>query len=182
LIKQIRRHWPKTEILLRADSHYCTPQVLELCDRLGLRYVFGLSRNSRLAENISPLEASTAERYARNPGQKQRRFKTFSYAARSWSKPRRVIARVEVRGLDDGRIASEREISLGGSRVAAGIRPPSLGKPIVEAWLEWPDDRLLRGHGVGRHDSAGHLACLKWAAGLGESPMVQAERGQDTVG
>ena len=96
LIRQIRRHWPRTEILLRADSHYCTPQVLDLCDRLGLRYVFGLFRNSRLAENILPLEASTAERYARHPGQKLRRFKTFSYAARSWSKPRRVIARVEV--------------------------------------------------------------------------------------
>jgi len=100
-IRQIRRHWPKTEILLRADSHYCTPQVLDLCDRLGLRYVFGLSKNRRLAENILPLEASTAARYTRNPGQKLRRFKTFSYAARScaarsWSKPRRVIARVEV--------------------------------------------------------------------------------------
>jgi hypothetical protein len=96
LIRQIRRHWPKTAILLRADSHYCTPQVLDLCDRLGLRYVFGLSKNPRLAENILPLEASTAARYSRNPGQKMRRFKTFSYAARSWSKPRRVIARVEV--------------------------------------------------------------------------------------
>ena len=96
LIRQIRRHWPKTEILLRADSHYCTPQVLDLCDRLGLRYVFGLSKNPRLAENILPLEASTAARYSRTPGQKMRRFKTFSYAARSWSKPRRVIARVEV--------------------------------------------------------------------------------------
>src|SRR6056297_876450 len=49
-----------------------------------------------LAQNISALEASTAARYARTPGQKLRRFKTFSYAARSWSKPRRVIARVEV--------------------------------------------------------------------------------------
>lgn len=39
------------------------------------------------------METSTAARYARTPGQKLRRFKTFSYAARSWSKPRRVIAR-----------------------------------------------------------------------------------------
>jgi hypothetical protein len=96
LIRQIAKHWPKTEILLRADSHYCTPEVLDLCDRLGLRYIFGLSKNGRLAQNISALEASTAARYARTPGQKLRRFKTFSYAARSWSKPRRVIARVEV--------------------------------------------------------------------------------------
>jgi hypothetical protein len=96
LIRQIRSYWPNTEILLRADSHYCTPEVLDLCDRLGLRYVLGLSKNGRLTENISALEAVTAVRYARTPGQKLRRFKTFSYAARSWSKPRRVIARVEV--------------------------------------------------------------------------------------
>jgi len=31
LIREIRKYWPKTEILLRADSHYCTPQVLDLC-------------------------------------------------------------------------------------------------------------------------------------------------------
>jgi hypothetical protein len=96
LIRQIRTHWPTTRILLRADGHYATPQVLDLCDTLGLRYVFGLPKNSRLAEHILPLEASTATRYARKPGQKLRRFKTFSYAARSWSKPHRVIARVEV--------------------------------------------------------------------------------------
>lgn len=80
---------------------FCTPEVLDLCDRLGLRYVLGLSKNARLQERVQTLEASTAERYARK-GQKQRRFKSFSYAAGSWSKARRVIARVEVssRGRD----------------------------------------------------------------------------------
>ncbi len=102
LIREIRRHWPKTEILLRADSHYCGPEVLDLCDKLGLRYVFGLSRNSRLQEQVQALEASTAVRYTRNGGHKVRRFKTFAYAAGSWSKARRVVARVEVssRGRD----------------------------------------------------------------------------------
>ena len=95
LIRQIRRHWPTTEILLRADSHYGTPEVLDLCDALGLRYVFGLSKNARLREHVQALEASTADRYARK-GSSLRRFKSFSYAARSWSTERRVIARVEV--------------------------------------------------------------------------------------
>ncbi|MGX0877783.1 hypothetical protein ACSSV4_002476 [Roseovarius sp. MBR-154] len=94
LIRQIRRHWPTTDILLRADSHYGTPEVLDLCDSFGLRYVFGLSKNARLREPVQTLEASTADRYARK-GQKLRRFKSFSYAARSWSKERRVIARIE---------------------------------------------------------------------------------------
>lgn len=96
LIRQIHRHWPSTDILLRADSHYGTPEVLDLCDRLGLRYVFGLSKNARLREQVQALETSTAARHARKPGQKLRRFKSFCYAARSWSKERRVIARVEV--------------------------------------------------------------------------------------
>jgi hypothetical protein len=96
LIREIRKHLPKTEILLRADSHYCTPEVLDLCDALGLSYIFGLSRNARLHKEVQALEASTAARYACNGGQKLRRFKTFSYAAGSWSKARRVVARVEV--------------------------------------------------------------------------------------
>ena len=46
---------------------------------------------------LSPtcLHVRQGRRYARK-GQKLRRFKSFSYAARSWSKERRVIARVEV--------------------------------------------------------------------------------------
>lgn len=63
LIRGIRALWPKTEILLRADSHYCTPEVLDLCDQLGLRYVFGLARNARLQEQIQTLETSTVARY-----------------------------------------------------------------------------------------------------------------------
>ncbi len=95
LIRQIRKHLPDTEILLRADSHYGVAEVLELSEALGIGYVFGLAKNSRLAEEVRSLEASTTDRYRHNPDRKLRRFKSFSYAARSWSRQRRVIARVE---------------------------------------------------------------------------------------
>ena len=91
------------DILLRADSHYGTPEVLDLCDSLGLRYVFGLSKNPRLREHVQTLEASTADRYARK-GQKLRRFKSFSYAARSWSMERvAVVARTNGASNNDHR-------------------------------------------------------------------------------
>jgi hypothetical protein len=83
LIRLIRRHQPRTEILLRADSLYCAPQFLALCDRLGLRQIFGLSRNSRLAESVLLLETSTAAPCSREPGQKPRQFRKFSYTVRS---------------------------------------------------------------------------------------------------
>lgn len=62
----------------------------------------------RLQEEVQALEAATAARYARNDGQKVTRFKTFTYAAGSWSKPRRVVARVEVssRGRDTSYIVT----------------------------------------------------------------------------
>jgi hypothetical protein len=28
LIRAIRAHWPRVEILLRGDGHYCAPEVL----------------------------------------------------------------------------------------------------------------------------------------------------------
>ena len=31
LVRAIRGHWPRVEILLRADSHYCSPEVLNFC-------------------------------------------------------------------------------------------------------------------------------------------------------
>lgn len=58
LIRSIRRHWPKTAILLRGDSHYGTPEVVDLCDSLGLQYVLGLSKNARLREHVQTLEVS----------------------------------------------------------------------------------------------------------------------------
>ncbi len=31
LLPYIRANWPRTEILLRADSHYCVPETIDFC-------------------------------------------------------------------------------------------------------------------------------------------------------
>ena len=43
LVRAIRSHWPRVEITLRGDSHYCAPEVLDLCRAEGLRFLFGRS-------------------------------------------------------------------------------------------------------------------------------------------
>ena len=43
LITAIRGHWPLVEIMLRADSHYCTPKVLRFCRVRGLDYTLGVA-------------------------------------------------------------------------------------------------------------------------------------------
>ena len=43
LIAALRENWPRVEILLRADSHYCTPEVLRFCRAERLDYVLGVA-------------------------------------------------------------------------------------------------------------------------------------------
>jgi hypothetical protein len=99
LTRAIRATWPKVEILLRADSHYACPEVLDWCEANGIEYVFGLSPTSTLKRHVGALEASTAARFKADPtGSKVRRFKEFFDAAGSWSRVRRIVARVEAGG------------------------------------------------------------------------------------
>src|SRR4051794_26012222 len=43
LITAIRGNWPQVEIMLRADSHYCTPEVLRFCRARRLHYTLGVA-------------------------------------------------------------------------------------------------------------------------------------------
>ena len=67
--------------------------------RTGLDYILGLAPNSTLRRHITGLEESTAARFEAAPsGGKVRRFKEFFDAAKTWSRVRRIVARVEAGG------------------------------------------------------------------------------------
>ena len=96
LIAAIRGNWPRVEIMLRADSHYCTPEVLRFCRTRRLDYTLGVAPTSTLRKHILGLEDSVARRAAASPGGKKlRRFKEFYDCAASWDRVERIIARVE---------------------------------------------------------------------------------------
>ena len=96
LIAAIRGNWPRVEIMLRADSHYCTPEVLRFCRAKGLDYTLGVAPTSTLRRHIFSLEESTAARAAAIAGgTKLRRFREFYDGAASWDRVERIVARVE---------------------------------------------------------------------------------------
>jgi hypothetical protein len=96
LVGAIRAHWPRVEILLRADSHYTAPEVLDWCRANRVDWIFGLAPNAALLRHTAALEKSTAERCKAAPTRgKLRRFTQFYDAAGSWSRVERIIARVE---------------------------------------------------------------------------------------
>src|SRR5271166_995542 len=95
IVAQIRRRWPRTRILLRADSGFAREALMAWCEMNQVDFVFGLARNARLVEEIS-VELLQAEAEASATGKPARRFKDFRYATLdSWSRRRRVVAKAE---------------------------------------------------------------------------------------
>lgn len=113
LVRALRAHWPRVEILIRADSHYAAPEVIDLCRSAGVDFILGLSTNPALRTRVAALEASTA---ARQTGSgKVRRFAEFFGAARSWRRVERIVARVEAgpQGVDTRFIVTSLETGRG---------------------------------------------------------------------
>ena len=96
LLRAIRANWPRTGILLRGDSHYCCPEVLDFCRASNLNFILGVASTSTLRRHIEGLETRTKARFeAGVKDHKIRRYKEFYDGAKSWSRVERIIARVE---------------------------------------------------------------------------------------
>ena len=48
LVRRIRRHWPRTRLTFRGDSHYGRTEAMAWCEDNGVDYIFGLAGNSVL--------------------------------------------------------------------------------------------------------------------------------------
>jgi hypothetical protein len=100
MIRAIRLRCPDAAIVVRGDSAFAMPGLLDcleqLSDELGdVDYVLGLAQNSRLLELAAPLIAQAAEEYATTK-QFVRRFRWLRYSTlNSWSRERDVVLKVE---------------------------------------------------------------------------------------
>jgi hypothetical protein len=95
LVEQIRRRWPRTRILLRADSGFCREDLMAWCEANRVDYLFGLARNTRLVAEISA-ELAAARAESEHSGKPARRFRGFTWSTLdSWSRSRRVVAKAE---------------------------------------------------------------------------------------
>jgi hypothetical protein len=94
ITRRLRAAWPGVKIIFRGDGGFCRWRMLRWCDRHGVDYIVGLPKNARLIRASATLLAD-AEKAFKQTGQKQRLFGELSYAAGTWDRERRVIARIE---------------------------------------------------------------------------------------
>jgi len=98
LVKHLRHAWPETCIVFRGDSHFAHPEVMQWIEgQAHLHYVTGLSSNAVLKKLAHEVVEQAQRAYARD-GVKVTRFHTTRYQAGTWSRPRRVVIKVEVGG------------------------------------------------------------------------------------
>ena len=102
LVHRIRLHWPKTVISFRGDSHYGRWEAMEWCEQNGVQSVFGLERNTVLAALVQADMDVVETRWAASRADAVRGYAETHYAAATWSRRRRVVARIEAtyQGLD----------------------------------------------------------------------------------
>jgi hypothetical protein len=112
LLAYLRRHWPHTHILVRGDSHFATPEVMEvIAHRRRMDFVFGLAGNPVLLRQAAPVmhearslfqqRTAVAHAYGEQLPPSTRVYEDFAYAAASWEQPWRVIVKAEVMAAGD---------------------------------------------------------------------------------
>lgn len=94
LVTRLRQAWPGVRIIFRADSGFCRWRMMRWMDRMKIGYIMGLARNDRITALVQPRLVQAARTHART-GKKVRRFTSVKYAALTWDRLRRVIAKIE---------------------------------------------------------------------------------------
>jgi hypothetical protein len=99
IVKILRAVWSDVLILVRGDSGLAVPEVYEFCEAEGLLYAIGYSSNDVLKERTAAALSDLQTYYAcyqhREP--EVQRFEVLEdYQAESWSRPRRIVAKIEI--------------------------------------------------------------------------------------
>jgi hypothetical protein len=94
LVDKLCTAWPTVKITVRGDSGFCRWRLMRWCDSHGIGYVLGLAKNPVL-ERAAIDEIKRAQRQFQQTREAQRLFGSFSYAASTWDRRRRVIVKAE---------------------------------------------------------------------------------------
>ena len=96
VIENVRAHFPRAQVTLRADAGFAIPSVFEYLDDHRVRYAIGMSSNSVLRALAEP-GMQIARALSEASGVSERVYVDKQYQTRrSWPHSRRVIIKAEV--------------------------------------------------------------------------------------
>lgn len=96
LVTRLRHAWPHTLLMVRGDSHFASPEVMQWSEaQADRRYVTGLTSNAVLQGLAREVVEQAKRAYGRDGG-KLTRFHSTRYQAGTGSRARRVVIKVAV--------------------------------------------------------------------------------------
>lgn len=95
IFEEYTKDYSYTNIMLRGDSGYATPDLYELCEQYGVAYFIRLKSNVRLYSLAAGLDEKLTEQTRENMIDHSEVYGEFMYQADSWSRPRRVVCKIE---------------------------------------------------------------------------------------
>ena len=87
-----RQQGERKRVTFRADAAFAKPEIYEALEDRGVDYVIRIPANKKLEWEIADILFRPPGRPSAKP---LVRYKSFRYQAESWSKPRRIVAKVE---------------------------------------------------------------------------------------
>jgi hypothetical protein len=93
-VRRLRARFTERAIAIRADGDFAKTELLDYAEYSGCSYTIGMPRNSKLEALVEPLREK-AEAQWRETGKPVRSYTSLSYQTRSWSRSRRIVAKVE---------------------------------------------------------------------------------------
>ena len=109
VIKFLRKHWKNTRIIIRGDSHFCSPDLMDWVESIEkVNFVTGLAGNKVLRKTIQFKVDETKAIFTKT-GKKAKLYTDFVYRAATWKNEQRVVAKVEYgeKGLNIRYIVSD---------------------------------------------------------------------------
>lgn len=101
IMKKLSFALGKFDLLVRADAGFSTPELYQLCETMGIRYVVGLITHKTLTERAAPWMAQAREQFEQT-GEPVRLIREFDHRwGRKDGDMHRIIAKAEVTALGD---------------------------------------------------------------------------------
>ncbi len=95
IVYKIRKKWPNTRILFRADSGFAREEIISWCEENKVNYIIALARNNRLLNMVSK-HHEKLESLCKKMEKDYISYTDFKYSTlKTWLKERKVVAKIE---------------------------------------------------------------------------------------
>jgi hypothetical protein len=100
VVTNLKKHFPKTMLLFRADGHHSKPAVHNYCDDNGVEFIIGQPKNKVLDRQFSFIK-ERARKIFDETKQPLMIFASGFYAAQTWKNHQRIVCRVIINAKGD---------------------------------------------------------------------------------